>query len=331
MAAKKEPTLKPYSEFLEEVNRTPNEFGTPRWGGVFQHLMDDGSVILSYYGNRIVEITPDNRHFLYLPPSGYVDVSARGRWQHAFNNLQFHTVRRKRANGHVEFKVTSQKWNDKAKNRYNSWEDFCTITARRRVEVHEGGALTCADTEDVTVTKDNAKYRAFCTGLKKLKAVMTTKARMGVYDQFGNFSTLSAAITALRPRVAKLHDMKKDDYLHQGHYTKLADALVQAWILSEEPKIIDEIAVTYMHIHSSMAAETTEDLRRRLVNGLRGTQVRYLQKECVTITESAPSKKDSDDSNVELQQNDGLREVQVPRQAEVHRPDPGASEAASAG
>lgn len=295
------------------------EFGVPWWRECLWHKISDDEYALSYSGSRIYECHKDGSAYICF---NNLTSGVKNRWLNVTaSNLDIETQRVSKANGITTYRVTvKQREHYKLDNGRESYrfKKIGTVSAHTRIKIWDGTQFVCEVADPVTkvATKDNTKYREFNAQLKKLRAVLSGQAKMGVYDKFAErwSSVLNDELTRIMGGKTHLY------YSDTGN--RMYDAALQ-WMETgdaELTKVIALCALRNHHSETSAKANLAENIRRRLMNGLKAVQTRYLREHCVTISHSnnslSPSD-ESDDQDSVLQPPAGLREVQVPCQAEV--------------
>lgn len=307
------------------------EFGYCVDRNVFAHREPDGWAI-AYFGERIAEKKDSADDLLFTIPDGGMSAAVSKRYANLLpGTTDVFSKKLKRANGLNEVQLTIQtREYDSALRAYKT---VCktTVTAASRFRVifdatEKSKYSVVAEDNVVDVSKDNVKYRDFNAKLKKLKAVLVAQLKMGAYNDLLTDKGYWDRTSPINSTAYGLAD--KDimaTYLSDKDAQAIAYKLCSDWVDKNNVTQLRNIVAVLAYGRSSNEKRgSLEDLKRRVLNGLRDVQVAFLRKECITISEPPNSLRElnesssgSDDQDRLVQPHDGLREVQVPSKAEV--------------
>lgn len=295
---------------LNVYNYDLYEFGIPLYAGMSAHKISDDTICISYQGNRIYEVHSNESCYFVLPFRFTQGVL--NRWLHISNN-QIHILKKRRKNilGLVDYELLFRFRKD------GSWGNKATVYAAKRVQIfNEKGEIDIknADPSMKSVTKNTDKYKIFNVALKQLKTTLTVQAKLGVYNDFMIFNAYSLSDFS--------NILGVTGYINYNDSRLMLYGNVMEWIETRDPSILKRIALLAMRLHSSGETKAEANIIKRLNSALKYVQATYLRDHCVTISESqttlrSDNEPDDNDKDSELLQTAGLREVQVPSEAQV--------------
>lgn len=295
------------------AKRQFKEFGSPWYRNTIWHKVRN-AYALTYNGVRIAEIYADNTLRLLIPSDTSIPIAWKTRWDMLFQNgaVTFDSKRRTSVSGLVRHEMAMLvRMSEDYKFHYHT---IGTAEASQafKVKITSSGIVFEADDSEVkTAIKDNTKHRAFAARLKRLRAIIVTQIRMGVYTEIHLRTT--SHIDGYRERFGEQW-MSPD----ATGYRLYAD--VMNWMDTMNPDRVTSIALMAFRRHYSNKTGLA-GLEQRVANAFKYVQERYLREQCVKIEVSnnplRPSNNDSDDQDCELLPPDGLREVSVPCEAQV--------------
>jgi hypothetical protein len=289
----------PYEKIRDWYKNAKNEFGAPRWYGLIVHMVDD-VIVWTWEGKRIAEHHPNNNKYLVIP-NKRLSAGIKTRWYSLLScgddTCMIDSTKKRRANGLVEWDIRFDQWTNETdaaaarRVRVRSGPIITLKGVQQRIQVHHADlsrlivvGLSNADSDDLRVEKDKAKYTAFNKSLKKLKSVLYAQAKLGVFDEINVTGSFYSMTVPLREHVASLFgDGHRIN--HAELSTLLYDKVLQ-WIDSQDTDVVKDIAALCFYSHHSTEGVPIKRALNKINNGLSHVQTKYLRKECVTITES---------------------------------------------
>lgn len=315
---------------VKSLDHANYEFGVPWSRNTFWHDKGD-SCVLSYSGERIVEVTSGNEVYFYIPKQ--MSQAVADRWAYFFESpgLRVEFKKLKRTNGDQRYTVTFIHLQRKPNSYDYEATPICTVEARDRIRMihtnYQWTSFEASDRVQQTYVKDKKKYAEFNKHLKRLRAALIAQAKMSY------FTDLLSPHTNLG--MSSREYMRQQIYRWSGqesikHYMwvgECADIMYKAalkWIKDQDRDSLVVVGLCAIYNHTSelsrRSGKETEDAVRRVKNAMAALQKLYLQRECVTIEVSNNSLRltdESDDQDRELLPPARLREVQVPSEAQV--------------
>jgi hypothetical protein len=289
--------------------RKLNEFGTYSLHGAMLFKKND-VFVFAYGGIRIVDIYPDDTCYLIIPDEVSLSSGVTQSWSRLSPRTMFEYRRNKRASGLVEYDIYRYV-RSLDNNRLNLTGK---VDATSKVRYNLDGSLSIEDIPQKYAVQNRVKYHTFNKQLKNLRAVLYAQIKMHAHSQdVKDWRVRSAMRTELHAKLATTHFGTQDG-------AELAYNLVDDWMHTQDPqtaKFITMLAFTFC----SSKADGMEAMLRQVGNLLRLAQSHYLREHCVTIVEGIPGS--AHDQKSEFQPPDGLREMQLFGEAQVHRQDPG--------
>jgi hypothetical protein len=295
-----------------------HEFGNYVMRGCYLHPKN-GLFVLALEGDRIVEFHPDDTCVLIVPPSGMRGAVAQ-RWSELAPNVAFGYTVRRRVTGIREYVITRTEMHYNRGN-YNRTQTGSVVT-NSKLHYYLDGRISVDGISQRVAIQDRKKYRAFNAELKKLRAVLYAQIKMHVHaEDLRDWKRRSQLQTQIDEVLAGLGCEKR-------YEDSNAMVLVQLWMENQDPVRAKQIAMLgFARCRSSSPG--IQGMMLQVANILGRAQRSYLKEHCVTIRELVPGS--TNDQQSELQPSDGLREMRVPGEAEVHRQDPGTATHATPG
>jgi hypothetical protein len=265
------------------------EFGLWYMRGVMLHRVND-VFVFAYNGHRVIEIYPDDRCFLVVPPNGLTS-GVTARWSHLSNDTSFSYTRVRRANGINEYKLTRFK-RTRPSHTYHSTGEVVGTT---RFEYRLDGTLAVTTPQRIAL-KDNVKYRAFNRQLKELRAVLVMQIKMHARAE-----EPSDGVSRGKARQEILAILESDYGIQHYYHDRTAYLLVDKWMQTQDPTFAKHIfMLAFARCYTSATGD--EGLLRQVHNILSRAQNYYLRNHCVTIQEIIPGS--TNDQQGELQSAD---------------------------
>lgn len=286
-----------------------NEFGYATYIGTWHKRGD--MFVCAYHGRRIIELLSDDKAFLVFGKRH--TAGARGRWERFLNSrYELNTKRITSASGLQRYKVGVR-----------IVHTPIYLPAQYLVETHNRILVTTAGDklkfepwtkDEPTVLKDNAAYRAFNKKLKGLAATLIAQAKLGVYSQLMSSNYRGAN------QYSELRKLGEQMKLEKNYPFAVQTELVRRWVQSEDVSLLNYIAkaVAYNHRDDNHQESAEQRMVRRIKSAMRHEQVRYLRDNCVKMvapSATSSTEDESTDTDCELLENAGLREVQAPCEA----------------
>lgn len=319
------PLYHQYSDITHD--RDKYEFYTPNYK--FNWFKVENDVYAAVYeGNRFYELHPDGSQYLIYNPRTHTS-GVTSRMQGMFRNVTLTVRKRRRANGASQMKLYYSQYEYVPGAKHAQTREVASgiVMADRRIKVSakEGKIFFEAVDDGKTVqhVKDNTKYREFNKRLKTLRATMVTQAKMGAYNIESELPRYQYYTTDRKLKLSlkeALGQYIKPDHHNTISWKAIEDSLyrfVVEWTQTSDAKLLRPIALCCFHNHTSESADAVDKAVRRIKSGLAFVQKQYLRRNCVTIVASNNSLSPCDDQNSELLPSPGLREVQVPGEAQV--------------
>lgn len=303
-----------FKEF-NKYNFDKFEFGTPSYYGCYMHKVSDDLICISYQGHRIFEAHSDGSSYFVITNNSLTDFVLK-RWMSLFSsNIWISKKRRKRLGNVIEYDLEfSARVMDSAG--VYTWEKKASVTASSRIQVTDSTGNVCISRADapIVVSKSTDKYKLFCKDLKDLKSTLIAQAKLGVYDKYSGVSHYS-----FKEELSAIMNIG-DTYAYYNDVMKFRDDAIAKWIETRDPTLVKNIAICTFRLHSSYASGI-KNIVNRINSSLKSAQATYLRDHCVTISGSpllrSINESDDNDKDSELLQITGLREMQIPSEAQV--------------
>lgn len=330
-----------FDEIQERFKSSRWDMYYPMGNGISAHCSKD-IIKFAYWGQQIGELTPQNELYLCTPHDMTSGVS--NRWKNlVYQILQvtadFSCNSKKTARGVKHWQVSGFfSYHGKQPNlSFNS--HYAKVKFEKRFQVtlktnesHSYIDISPADKQPTVAVKDNDTYKTFNKQLKALRAVIKTQARMQVYPldiSYYDFQRNGTSSKYDNLRSA-MHKRYKNDPIFQNnksygcwtYLNKLPYFLydeVLDWFIDKDASRLQNIALACLITSKTDDYDVQRGQICRINNALRGVQVRFLREKCVTLSKSNATLDGSNESDADsqLQSVTGLREVQVPSEAEV--------------
>ena len=268
-----------YASAREWFLRNKKEFGAPIWGGAIAHMVND-SFYISYEGESIYELTPDNERYLLVPKQHKITPKIRYFWNYlTFSKIRIHTWSSRIKNNIRTYKIFYNKC-DKNGNYIDKATWLTGVVDRIRIvpgnkEFEQD--IVVANTKSAESAKpiiDTKAFRKFCKQADEIQAVGVAQIRMGLYKEFGS------GYWELR-RV--LNDEGTFDYWDRNAARDLAmQMLYDKNTIAPNMK---ELTLRYFHMHTSTLQRNAIDNQvARFKNGIRALKQWYKYEHCSTVT-----------------------------------------------
>jgi hypothetical protein len=295
-----------------------HEFGNYVMRGCYLHPKD-GLFVLAYDGHRIAEFYPDDTCMLVIPSIGLPNAVAQ-RWSEIAPNVAFSIETKRRVTGVKDYAITRTEMSY-VRGTYMR-KKTGEVTTNSKLYYYLDGSISTEGIPQRVAIQDRKKYRAFNAELKKLRAVLYAQIKMHVHSEdLRDWKKRSQLQTQIDAVLADLGCEKR-------YEDSNAMVLVQLWMKDQDPVRARQIAMLgFARCRSSSPG--ISGMMLQVTNILGRAQRSYLKEHCVTIQEAIPGS--PHDQQSELQPSDGLREMRVSGEAEVHRQDPGTSASATPG
>lgn len=309
----------PYEQALRQYKFDDYEFGAPMWKGIMWHKLPDGVAVASWQGDRLFEVHPNND--MYIVIGKRHTAGCTNRWSNILSNLDvrgiiyFSTVTTKTAAGLKKTRVSMRQGNGKSQMVYTYGKAKLSFS-----ENNPAFLKLEACKPPVKVVKDKAKYREFNKELKALLEILMLQTRVGAYDNYVPPKYIYGSLK-------ELFATHIGDPVSVG-IKDIASTLAKKWIDTKDPALLEPVMhaillSTFENYRSNHYADVSvkrADYLRRIKLRKKMIQQHYLRTECAKLFDSSgtlSTDDESEDQDRELLENDGLREVQVPCEAEV--------------
>jgi hypothetical protein len=306
---------------LKTASLDSRPYGNPLFRGVMLHKESE-VFVLALNGYSVAEVHPGNTVYLILGKT--LLPSVKRVWQQLLAVHNIDVKKRRRVKGDDSHVVTlcelsrvgmTDKW---------KYVPVAQFEAAQRVKIDTSTrpyTFTNADPV-VEYQKDNDKYRAFIAKCKMVKATLNAQIKMGLYDD-DNVSMRRDPTEFMRDLIYEYKRFCERYFTHSTCWD-LATHMVHEFARTKDTSLLPKLIIIAAYCHESEVSTDPKlvrvDLSRRVNSLLKVVQHEYLRSECLTIGVSnnplIPTK-DSDDQDSQLLPTAGLRDVQVPREAEV--------------
>lgn len=304
-----------FSEVYEHLSKPHNqrEFGLPWHRYAAWHIVSDEQIVMAYDGYRIFELNKDGN--AYFVPHERLTIGAVRRWQDLMpSGYDFRLTSRKTSAGVRKYRLTVFQHNKNTPKRIDFYK-------RLRVQRIDNDAVFYPDMPPA-VQKDNLRYRTFNRQIKSLESILVAQAKMGAYNDFvppNNYQRFYFHKNMILPKLKEYIASIGGDTNVRLHYD-VPDILrntIDQWIDDKDVHRLQPIVLCCFLEHHSDEQHKETNALRRIKHGLSNVKRRFLREHCVKIGESKNPLMAPDDQDRELLQAAGLREVQVPCEAEV--------------
>jgi hypothetical protein len=328
-----------YNDFLNRVSAGEDKGDYPYghgWGKCYIHRMDDSdALILSYEGMHLATIHPSEaielnmpRQFNQYSPTGYLNQIKQLLSNEYAEVYGF--IKKTRVNGAL-FQL---EWSHLVRNPPGRYPSYRRDGDPRFAEFHKRVIITrdpqthemLVDTsKDLVFNVDQEAKKKFYAHLRELKKQLAVRIRMGAMNT--KYRTELAGALTNSPYI-------DDETLRHECYRT-----VKAWIIDRDVNRITyllKLAIALSEYSYSYKQHDTEGKMLYALDKLnKWLRSEHSMQECVTIqsptTEQHSGDEDGTDQNMVIQPADGLRDVQVPCEAEVCGPDSGTTASAPSG